>query len=133
MKITNSVPVPTANDFQAFGSNGAISALCDILNDCADMMGDRATRDLSLSNKVRVGTHDWGAGATGIALDGVTGDNMVLITAGRISTAVAAGAFASTYNQKAVTRTQTPHISVFANWNELYFTSASGTIRTNGK
>jgi hypothetical protein len=124
MKVTNSVPVPTVDDFQAFGSNGAISAMCDILDDCADFMGDRSTRELDAQGKVRIGTHDWGVGATGVLLDG-TDDDMVLITAGRINTVLAAGAYAAVYNQLACTAAQTGNVSQFACWNELYFTGTT--------
>lgn len=91
-------------------------------------VGTGATRGIDCQNKVRVGTHDWGTGATGILLNG-TDDDMVLISAGRINAAVTSGAYAASYNQLAVTATQTNNVSTFGTWSELYF---SGTTSTNG-
>jgi len=81
------------------------------------------------ADKLQVGTHDWGVGATGIALDG-TDPDMVLQVAGRINAAVASGAYSASYDQLAVTASQTNDVSTFASWSELYFTG--GTISTNG-
>lgn len=74
--------------------------------------------------KARIGTHDWGVGATGVLLNG-TDDDMVLIAAGRINAALGAGAYAASYNQLACTAAQTGNVSSFASWNELYFTGTT--------
>jgi len=79
---------------------------------------------LNLESKVRVGTHDWGVGATGALLSG-TDPDMVFQVAGRINAALATGAYAAAYNQLACTAAQTGDVSVFANWNELYFTGTT--------
>lgn len=86
--------------------------------------------DVTVAGKGRFGTHDWGVGATGVLLNG-TDDDMVLISAGRINAAVASGAYAASYNQLAVTITQTNNVSVFGSWSELYITG-DVSLASNG-
>ena len=82
------------------------------------------TRAMDFQGKVRVGTHDWGVGATGILLAG-TDDDMAFITAARINSVLSTGAYAANYNQLACTAAQTGNVSQFCSWNELYFTGTT--------
>ena len=77
-----------------------------------------------LQSKARFGAHDWGVGATGVLLNG-TDPDMVFQVAGRINAALGSGAYAAAYHQLACTAAQTGNVSVFANWNELYFTGTT--------
>jgi len=84
---------------------------------------------LGQDQKTHIGMHDWGVGATGVLLDG-TDPDMVLQVAGRINATLAAGAYATAYNQLAITATQSANVSAFTSWNELYITG--GTIDLGG-
>lgn len=73
---------------------------------------------------IRLGTHDWGVGSTGIT---VPATSPLLQVAGKVaSTVTAAGVYACEYEQLAITKTQDTGSSFFASWNELYITG--GTI-----
>ena len=79
---------------------------------------------IDLSGKGRFGVGDWGVGSTPVALTG-TDPDMVLQANGKITSALATGAYAASYNSLACTAAQTGNVSTFASWNELYFTGTT--------
>lgn len=91
------------------------------------MLWDESADLLDVQGKARVGTHDWGVGATGVLLNG-TDPGMVFQVAGRINAALADGPYAAAYHQLACTAAQTGNVSVFASWNELYFTGTTALV-----
>lgn len=68
-----------------------------------------------------VGQYGTAAGATGIALTG-TDPDQVLQAHGKMTSAVASGAYAGAYNSLSITATQTNDVSAFGTWSELYLT-----------
>jgi hypothetical protein len=78
---------------------------------------------------IRLGTHDWGVGLTGLVLS--TTDPLFQV-AGRIAASNStAGVYACAYKQLALTSaTQNTDTSWFADWNELYITPTTTTTLT---
>lgn len=96
-------------------STGAITTVIDITGAC--------------TRGVRIGTHDWGVGLSGLVL---TVSDPLLQVAGRIAASnVTAGVYACDYKQLALTSaTQNTDTSWFASWNELYITPTTTTNLT---
>ncbi len=78
---------------------------------------------------IRLGTHDWGVGLTGLILS--TTDPLFQV-AGRIAASNStAGVYSCSYKQLALTSaTQNTDTSWFADWNELYITPTTTTVLT---
>jgi hypothetical protein len=78
---------------------------------------------------IRVGTHDWGAGGSGMLT--ISQTDPLLQVAGKVTASNVSGVYACSYNQLALTSaTQSAGASMFASWNELYITPATTTTLT---
>jgi len=94
------------------------------------VLGAATATSITCTAISKIGTHDWGVGSTGIT---VSASDPVFQVAGKIASAsVTAGAYASSYSQFALTKTQATGVSMFASWNELYITSTGGAITLTG-
>jgi hypothetical protein len=75
---------------------------------------------------IRVGTHDWGAAATGLILS--TTDPLFQVAGRIVASNVTAGVYCPAYKQLALKcTTQNTDTSWFADWNELYITGGTLT------